>query len=108
MKLTEEQVRHVAKLANLPLSDKEEKLYSEQLSKILDYIDQLNQVDTSGVEATFNVSAPIKSGSGLENVMRVDEPVASLTQEEALQNAPQKENSFFVTKRVIGEDRSGS
>lgn len=99
MKLTRDQVKHVAKLANLPLSDEEEDLFQEQLSKILDYIDQLNSVDTSGVEPTFNVS-------GEENVMRVDEPVASLSQDEALQNVPQKENGFFVTKRVLGEEIS--
>lgn len=94
MKLTKDDVKHVAKLANLPLSEKEEELYSEQLSKILDYVEQLNQVDTKGVETTFNVS-------GQENVMRADETVASLTQDEALQNASQKENSFFITKKVL-------
>ncbi len=88
-------VKHVAKLANLPLSDKEEELYSEQLSKILDYIDQLNSVDTSGVEPTFNVS-------GLKNVLREDSTVASLSQEEALQNAPQKQEDKFKVKRILG------
>jgi len=97
MKLTSEQVKKVARLANLPLSSEEEELYSEQLSKILDYIDQLNSVDTKGVEPTFNVS-------GLSNVMRKDESLASLTQEEALQNPSQKQEGFFVTKRVIGEE----
>ncbi|OGE37615.1 asparaginyl/glutamyl-tRNA amidotransferase subunit C [Candidatus Daviesbacteria bacterium RIFCSPLOWO2_01_FULL_39_12] len=104
MKLTKDQVRlgrdkvkHVAKLANLPLTPEEEEKYSEQLSKILDYIDQLNSVDTKGVEPTFNVS-------GLSNVMRKDESLASLTQEEALQNPSQKQEGFFVTKRVIGEE----
>ncbi len=97
MKLTKDAVKHVAKLANLPLSDKEEELYSRQLSQILDYVDQLNSVDTSNVEPTFNVS-------GQENVMRKDETVASLTQDEALQNAPKSENKFFVTRRVLGEE----
>ena len=90
-------VKHVAKLANLPLTSEEEEKYSEQLSKILDYIEQLNSVNTDGVEPTFNVS-------GQENVVRADESVASLTQDEALQNAPQRENGFFVTKRVLGEE----
>ena len=56
MHLTSDQVKHVAKLANLPLSSEEEATYGEQLSKILDYIDQLNRADTSEVEATYNVS----------------------------------------------------
>ncbi len=97
MRLTKDEVKKVAKLANLPLSDEEEEKYSQQLSKILDYIEQLNSVNTDGVEPTFNVS-------GQENVVRADEPVASLTQDEALQNAPQRENGFFVTKRVLGEE----
>lgn len=95
MKLTKDQVKYVAKLANLPLSDKEEELYSEQLSKILDYIDQLNSVDTSDAEPTFNVS-------GQQNVMRKDETVASLAQDETLQNASQKQEDKFKVKRIIG------
>ncbi len=94
MRLTKDQVKHVAKLANLPLSDKEEELYSEQLSKILEYVDQLNSVDTKDVEPTFNVS-------GQENVMRKDETESSLPQEEVLQNASKKERGFFVTKGVF-------
>lgn len=65
MKLIANQVRKVAKLANLPLSSAEEEKYSKQLSKILEYVDQLNQVDTTKVEPTFNVS-------GLSNVMAED------------------------------------
>ena len=94
MRLTKDQVKHVAKLANLPLSDKEEELYSEQLSKILEYVDQLNSVDTKDVEPTFNVS-------GQENVMRKDETESSLQQEEVLQNASKKERGFFLTKVVF-------
>ncbi len=87
----------VAKLANLPLSEDEEEKYSRQLSKILDYIDQLNKVDTSKVEATFNVTAN-------QNVMREDEADKSLSQAEALMNAPNKRNGFFVTKGVFSNE----
>lgn len=96
MKLTTDQVKKVAKLANLPLTPEEEEKYSEQLSAILEYVDQLNQVDTLGVEPTFNVT-------GLNNVMSEDETVISLSQEEALSNASKKENGFFVTKGVFEE-----
>lgn len=90
-------VKKVAKLANLPLTPSEEEKYSEQLSKILDYIEQLNQVDTSDVEPTYNVS-------GLSNVMARDEVGdCVITPEEALQNAPQKKDGFFVTKGVFEE-----
>ena len=87
-------VSHVAKLAKLPLSEDEEKKYSEQLSKILDYIEQLNKVDTSEVEPTFNVSSQI-------NIMGEDKTNACLSQQEALTNAPKKTEEFFVTKGVL-------
>ncbi len=72
MKLTKDQVKHVAKLANLPITPEEESKYSEQLSKILDYVDKLNEVDTSNVEPTFNVT-------GLSNVTREDETAPSIS-----------------------------
>lgn len=104
MKLTSDQVKKVAKLANLPLTPEEEEKYSEQLSKILDYIEQLNEVDTSlgdeptsYVEPTFNVT-------GQSNVMREDEIVPCLTQEEALSNAAKKKNNMFETKGVLEEE----
>jgi len=97
MKLTLDQVKKVAKLANLPLTSQEEEKYSQQLSAILDYFEQLNQVDTSNVEPTFNVT-------GLSNVMRKDETVASLCQEEALSNASKKNDGMFVTKGIFEED----
>lgn len=76
----------VAKLANLPLTKKEEIKYSEQLSKILDYMKKLNQVDTSDVEATFNVT-------GLSNVMREDETEA----------CDIKQKGYFKTKGVFND-----
>lgn len=95
MKLTLDRVKHVAKLANLPLTSDEEKKYSQQLSKILDYIDQLNSVDTKDVEPTFNVS-------GQSNIVAKDEVGdCILPQEDVLSNAPKKENGFFVTKGVF-------
>jgi len=97
MKLTKDEVKHVAKLADLPLTDEEEEKYSEQLSKILEYFEQLNQVDTSKVEPTFNVS-------GQNNVLREDTTVASLSQEEALLNASRKKDNMFETKGVFEEE----
>ncbi|EKD90539.1 MAG: hypothetical protein ACD_31C00001G0002 [uncultured bacterium] len=94
MKLTKDQVKKVAKLANLPLSEAEEEESAEQLSKILDYIDQLEKVDTRGVEPTYNVT-------GNENVMREDEIGESLSAEDALKNASKTKDGFFVTKGVF-------
>lgn len=89
-------VSHVSKLANLPLSSEEEEKYSEQLSKILDYVEQLNQVDTKDVEPTFNVG-------NLSNVEGKDAVETGLTQEEVLQNAKSKENGFFKVKAIFEE-----
>lgn len=97
MKLTPDQVKKVAKLANLPISEDEVGKYADQLSDILDYIDKLDQADTSGIEPTFNVT-------GLSDVFRSDEARGGLSQEEALQNAPQKKNGMFVTKGVFEEE----
>lgn len=97
MALTKDQVKHVAKLANLPLTSEEEEKYSEQLSKILDYIEQLNKVDTKNIEPIFNVS-------GQSNVMDEDKIGACLSDEDVLSNTPKKENGFFVTKGVFEEE----
>ncbi len=96
MSLTKDQVKKVAKLANLPLTSKEEEKYAGQLSKILEYVEQLNKVDTSDVEPTFNVS-------GKSNVLAEDQVRTSITQEDALANAPKKSEGFFVTKGVFNE-----
>lgn len=94
MKLTSDQVKHVAKLANLSLTSGEEEKYSQQLSKILDYIDQLNQVETPEIAVAYNVSEQ-------ENVMAKDKVVESLSQEDATKNGSQVKNGFFVTKGVF-------
>lgn len=96
MELSRDQVKHVAKLANLPLTSEEEGKYSEQLSEILDYIDQLNKVETSGIQPTYNVS-------GLENIMAPDQVGESLSQEDAIKNGKNKDG-YFVTKGVFSDD----
>lgn len=65
MQLSQEQVRHIAKLARLGLSDEEVKKFSTQLTNILQYVEVLNEVDTASVEMTNQVT-------GLKNVMRDD------------------------------------
>jgi aspartyl-tRNA(Asn)/glutamyl-tRNA(Gln) amidotransferase subunit C len=94
MKLDITQVQKVAKLANLTLTSEEEEKFSEQLSKILGYIEELNAVNTDSVEPTFNVVSK-------ENVLREDFEEVGLTQEEALLNAPVKRDGFFVSKGVF-------
>lgn len=95
MQLTLDEVRHVAELAKLRLSEKEIVEYAQQLSAILEYADTLRDVDTSGVPPTPFVLA-------IDNVMRADEPGPSLTNEEALANAPDSADGFFRVKAVFG------
>lgn len=90
-------VKHVAKLANLPLSSKEEKKFEKQLSSILDYVEQLNSVDTKDVDITSQVT-------NLENVTREDKPDLSLDQEEALLNTKSKHNGFFKVGMILGNE----
>ena len=91
-------VKRVAKLANLPITPEEEEKYSAQLSKILDYIEQLNKVDTENIEPTFNVS-------GLSNVMGEDlTGDCTISQKEVLQNVSKKKDGFFVTKGVFDSE----
>lgn len=97
MKLDIKQVQKVAKLANLTLTPEEEEKYSGQLSKILDYVEELNEVDTDSVEPTFNVVSK-------ENVFREDIEETGLSQEEALLNAPNKKDGYFVSAGVFKEE----
>jgi aspartyl-tRNA(Asn)/glutamyl-tRNA(Gln) amidotransferase subunit C len=83
MSLSLDQVRKVARLARLELSEPDLVRMQQQLSAILDYVDQLNQLDTNGVE-------PLAHPLPVQNVFREDEEVPSLPVEAALQNAPNK------------------
>lgn len=91
------QVAHIAKLANLPLTDAEKKKFEPQLESTLEYIDQLNKVDTKNIEPTSQVT-------GLENVLREDIPTQSLTQEQALSNTKDKYNGLFKVKAILDND----
>ncbi len=96
MRLNKDQVKHVAKLASLPLTDAQIEEYGEQLSKILDYAELLSTVDTENVEPTYNM-IPNK------NVLREDQEEAGLSAEEALKNATSKQDGFLVTNGVFKE-----
>jgi aspartyl-tRNA(Asn)/glutamyl-tRNA(Gln) amidotransferase subunit C len=94
MRISEGDVEHIARLARLELDPEERRRYTEQLSDILNYIDELNELDTSSVEPTSHV-IPIK------NVMRDDLPQPSLPLDEALGNAPQRKGNFYRVPRII-------
>ncbi len=96
MHLTQEEVRHVAELAKLRLTEAEVRQYAAHLSAILDYAERIQEVDTSSVPPTPYVL-------GLENVMRDDEPQPGLDNEAALSNAPDSANGFFRVRAVFEE-----
>jgi len=93
-KITRKEVEHVARLARLELTEEEKERMTAQLDSILGYIDKLNQLDTSRVEPTTTVIPMV-------SVMREDEVRPSLKQEEALANAPDREDVFFRVPRII-------
>jgi len=93
-KLSKSEVEHIARLANLKLSEVEIKKFRRQLSETLDYIKILNQLDTKGIEPTSQVT-------GLENVIREDKTAPCLSQKEALSGAADKKNNLFKTKAVF-------
>ncbi len=90
-------VAHVAKLANLPLTIEEETKFEKQLSETLDYVKQLEEIDTKGVKPTNQVT-------GLENVTREDITTPSLSQEEALSNSTSTYNGFFKVPGILDSE----
>lgn len=94
MKLSLEEVEHVALLAQLALTDQEKDLFREQLSSILEYAELLQQLDTSDIPPTANVLP-------LENVMRDDEVRPSMPLEDVLANAPDVEEDCFRVPVIL-------
>lgn len=90
-------IGYVAKLANLKLSEDEKQKFNHQLSDILRYFDKLQEVNTAKVE-------PIGQINGLENIKREDEPAPSLSQADALKNAPKIHNGFFEVDAIFEEN----
>ena len=95
MPLDQNQVRHVARLARLNLSDAEVARFSRELTVILDYIDELQKVNTDGVE-------PREQFITAENVFRDDVAKPSLPREIVLAMAPKADDQYFLVPRVIG------
>lgn len=87
-------VNHVAKLAQIKLTSLELKKYQKQLAQIIDYFSQLKKVNTQSVE-------PLTSGFGQTNKEREDKSFKSMSQNEALKNAPKTHNDFFKVPPVL-------
>ncbi len=94
MKISKAEVLHVAKLARLEIDEHHVDRFAGQLGQILEYVETLNRIDTSGVAATAHAV-------DLSNAFREDRPGVSLGQKEALANAPESEAGFFIVPRII-------
>lgn len=90
-------IDYVAKLANLPLTHQEKVTFERQLGDILTYFNKLGEADTKNVE-------PIGHITGLTNISRADETAPSLSQEDALKNAPKTRNGFIEVKAIFGNE----
>ena len=91
--ITIKEVEHVAKLARLELTEEEKVKFSKQLGDILEYAQQMNEIDTEGVE-------PMSHAIPIVNVMREDKVVHEVSREELMANAPLKENGFFRVPKI--------
>jgi aspartyl-tRNA(Asn)/glutamyl-tRNA(Gln) amidotransferase subunit C len=95
MKITKEEVFYVADLAHLEMGDTSIDRFADQIGRILDYVDTLNQADTTGVAATSHAIS-------LTNAFREDQERPHLERERALSNAPEEEDGSFVVPKVVG------
>lgn len=96
-KISIEEVRHVADLARLELSEDELTALADELAPVLDHVEQIRQLDTDGVPPT---SHPLP----ISNVLRSDEVVPSLTPSEALAAAPSVEDGRYSVPSILGEE----
>jgi aspartyl-tRNA(Asn)/glutamyl-tRNA(Gln) amidotransferase subunit C len=94
MAITQDEARWIAHLARLDLTDHELATLTPQLSAILDYMRQLEQINTDGVE-------PLAHPLAVQNVFRLDEPVPSLSVDDALANAPRRSGDFYGVPAVF-------
>ena len=94
--IDERLVRHIAKLSRIELTDEQVRTFRDQLAPIIEYFDKLQQLDTDGIE-------PMPHAVELRNVLAADRPGRSLTAEQALANAPDRDGDFFKVPKVIGD-----
>ena len=97
MKITEQQVRYVADLANLKLTDPEIAQFRDELDGILEHMDKLKEIDTSGVEPM----AQVLFEAGETATLRPDAPAIALGNQAALANAPQSGSGYYKVPKVI-------
>lgn len=94
MKVTKEQVIHIAELAHLKLSEKEIEIFQNEMNQILEYMEMLNELNTENIEP---LSHPVE----VVNVFREDKVSESIQREDALKNAPEATEEFIKVPKVI-------
>ncbi len=94
--LDREQVRHVAFLARLQLTSEEEAQFTQQLDSILSYVEQLQELDTEGIDPTFHAV-------DVEQILRADDVNPWPDLDAILDGAPEREEQFFRVPRILGE-----
>lgn len=94
MSIKKDAIRYVADLARIGLSQQEEELFAEQLNHILAYMEQLDKLDTKDVE-------PMSHAVSMGNILREDTVRSGLSNDDALKNAPEKEEGFFRVPKII-------
>lgn len=92
--LSTEEVKKVAQLSRIELSETEVEKFQKDLSSILDYVEELKQVSTEGLEIVSSVT-------GLENIEREDKAVLVDYQEQILENAPERRDNFYKVKSIL-------
>ncbi|AIM16841.1 MULTISPECIES: Asp-tRNA(Asn)/Glu-tRNA(Gln) amidotransferase subunit GatC [Neobacillus] len=91
-----DQVKHVANLARLAITDEEAEKFTKQLDEIITFAEQLNELDTENVKPTYHVL-------DMKNVLREDIPKPGLPREEVLKNAPEHQDGQFKVPSILGE-----
>lgn len=94
--VSKKDVEHVAELARIELTEEEKEKFTKQLGDIVEYVDQLNELDTKNID-------PMAHPCPITNVMRADRICYDNTREELLENAPEEEDSFFKVPKINDE-----
>ncbi len=93
-RITKDEVKHVAHLARLSVTEEEAEMFTQQLDAIITFAEQLNELDTDGIEATTHVL-------DVRNVLREDEVKPSLPREEVLKNAPDEQDGQVKVPSIL-------
>ena len=88
------EIEHIAWLAKIELSEEEKRVFTEQINTILEYFKVIDEVNTDNVKPTFNVQ-------DVTNIFREDEATPSLSRDESLKNAPEKEKGYVKAPKII-------